>query len=231
MKRMIALGQAHAGFLGAVPCSVQAARIGVRDGARMFSADAVQRANRDLEALERTSHWQVVIETIDSLHGQDVKQRALENAQAEQVRGLYLLIAKAEHKSWAEPSRSAERAFPHAKVDAIYEAFKGPFHAGDFDKGLLNAVAEIRKDATATPDLVANAPRRAAPPIGATGAPVQAERDNGVINGPRKPAPVGREAGGVHPVNPQARRGIGMGTLLFLGIGAILLFWILGKLF
>ena len=120
---------------------------GVRDRAGMFSADAVKTADREIEAIRRESHWQVAIETVPSLEGKPIAAVAVENARSLNIHGLYVLIAKAEHKVYVEPSPSAEKVFTKAKIKAIVDAIEGPFRSKDFDKGLLNAAAEIRKGA------------------------------------------------------------------------------------
>src|SRR6185437_5588137 len=72
--------------------------VGVRDTAKMFSADAVNQANAALKAFRQKSKWQVIIETVDSLSGQSPSQRAIANGRAVNVRGLSIVVDKADHQ-------------------------------------------------------------------------------------------------------------------------------------
>ena len=147
MHRMISAGLALVVLTWAAPGQAQTHAVGVRDGARLFSADAVRKASAVLKDVERDHGWQVVIETVDDLGGQPIRDKAIANAKALQVHGLYVLISKGDHKVWAEPSRSAEAAFPRDKVKAVSDTITAAFKAGQFDKGLADAVALVQKDA------------------------------------------------------------------------------------
>ena len=70
----------------------------------MFGAEAVREADRAIDELHRKHRWEVVVQTIDSLEGKDIKDRALEEARALKVHGLLVLIAKRDHKVWIEPA-------------------------------------------------------------------------------------------------------------------------------
>ncbi|MDR3637062.1 MAG: TPM domain-containing protein [Isosphaeraceae bacterium] len=155
------------GLLDAVAAIEDDARVvGVRDSAKMFSADAVKKANESLAALRRKSRWQVVVETVDSLKGQTPAERAIANGKAMNVHGLSIVISKGDHRLTVEPSDSARKTFTKAKTEAIAETIERDFKAKEYDKGLLDAVAAIESDvasnvvATSTPAL----PASAAPP-------------------------------------------------------------------
>lgn len=120
-------------------------RVGVRDNAKMFSQSAIEQADEILLGFHRDTNWQVVIETVDSLGGQTPKARAVADAAKANIRGLFVLIAKAEQKIEVEPSKSAEAAFPKAKCDALVATITGDFKARKFDKGLVDAANQIRK--------------------------------------------------------------------------------------
>src|SRR5204863_3473029 len=102
-----------------------------------------------------------VIETVATLGDQPAQEQALARVEALQIRGLYVLIAGKEHKVWVEPSQSAEAAFTKDHINAIVAAVTAAFKAKQFDKGLLDAVELIRRDATGAPA----APRPAAAPL------------------------------------------------------------------
>src|SRR4051812_40698682 len=102
-----------------LPGQARALTSRVRDGAGMFSKEAVAEAEQSLRDIERETGWQVIIETVASLEGQPIKERALAGAKSAQVHGLFILISKKEHKLWIEPSRSAEKVFNKEKIDRI----------------------------------------------------------------------------------------------------------------
>ncbi|MEO6811672.1 MAG: TPM domain-containing protein [Isosphaeraceae bacterium] len=135
----------------ALACQAQTGPVGVSDQAHLFSADAIQQAEQILLGLRDQTGWQVDIQTIDALNGQDIQERALASAKKIQVRGLYILISKTDHKFRIVPSPRAETAFPEPKIRAITDALSGGFKQGAFDQGLLDAVAQIKLAAAAEP--------------------------------------------------------------------------------
>ena len=126
---------------------------GVRDTAKMFTPETIQKADKALLALQRETRWQVVVETVDSLDGQAIKDRAIADAKKEGLRGLIILISKRDHKVFAEPSPSAQAVFTKERSTALAQAIGNSFKEGKFDQGLLAAVAEVRKDAGVSPEL------------------------------------------------------------------------------
>ncbi|MBV8076662.1 MAG: TPM domain-containing protein, partial [Planctomycetaceae bacterium] len=131
--------------------------VGVRDHARLFSAEAAREADEALQAVQRDHQWQVAVETVDSLDGAAIERRAASRARELKVHGLYILIAKKEHKLWVGPSDSARSVFTKPRVDAIVKTLEKAFKAGDFDGGLLAAIDEIRKDTGASPEKTSTA--------------------------------------------------------------------------
>ena len=150
LAKSFAKGDFDRGLLDAAAEIRNAAlKVGVRDGARMFSAEAVAKADKALEDLREKTRWRAVVETVDSLGGKPLNEVAAANARALQVHGVYVLIAKDEHKVYVEPSVSAERTFTREKAKGIQDAIVGAFKAKAFDKGLLDTVEAIRRDAEA----------------------------------------------------------------------------------
>ena len=119
----------------------------------MFSAEAVKKADTALENLRGQTKWQVVIETVDSLDGRDIDKVKIENAKELNIHGVYILINKEKHGIRVVPSESAQKVFSKEADKAVYQALVDAFKARDYDKGLLGAVALLRKDAGLTPDL------------------------------------------------------------------------------
>src|SRR6476646_7590377 len=89
---LLALPLAFAAMIG----SARAAT--VRDNAGMFSPDAVRQAETTLGRIERDSGLTTTIETVDSLRGESIQEASLRHAQRSGTRGLYVLIAKNDHK-------------------------------------------------------------------------------------------------------------------------------------
>jgi uncharacterized membrane protein YgcG len=148
MYRMLPIGLALALFAAAstAPCRAQSVNSGVRDQAHLFSPEATRQAERALQAIGREDHWQVLIETVDSLNGQDARDRAIADAKARNIHGLIILVSKDDHKIMVEPSDSARKVFTKARTTAIYDAMSKAFRAKDFDQGLRDAVIMIRED-------------------------------------------------------------------------------------
>src|SRR4051812_44732394 len=70
----------------------------VRDDAGMFSPAAVSRAEASLEQIERGSGMPITIETVDSLGGRSIDQAVLQHARRSGTQGIFVLIAKSEHR-------------------------------------------------------------------------------------------------------------------------------------
>ena len=130
----------------------------VRDKAGLFSPEAIQKANAELARVERESKIPVTIETTPSLRGVPIDEAIAEHAKADGVRGLFILIPKAEHKIDAGSSRQYRHYFSRPQYDAIEEAFVPGFRKHDFDTGLAQGVAHI---ASVLPAIAKSAPAQA----------------------------------------------------------------------
>lgn len=205
-------------------------RVGVRDTARMFSAAAIEKADEVFLGLHRDAGWQIIVETIESLDGQDPVPRAKAEAESSKIRGLFVLIAKAEHKTQAIASESAARVFPREKSDAIVAAFNGPFKARDFDKGLLDGTESIRM--TVLPnglqlrqsplggrgtDVAPNAPPRSGPAEASEKAPSKSEAGK-AREAPASPPPPSEERAEAAKPNYILYAAIGLGAVAVLYI-------------
>ena len=232
MNRTIATGLATLTLaLGAWSSQAEAqgtaGHSGVRDRAHMFSADAVKKADTALEALRGQTRWQVVIETVDSLDGKTAQQAALENAKELKVHGLYVLIAKKEHKVELEPSDSARKVFSVESRRGIVDAFTTAFKAKEFDKGLLDAVALIRKDAGATAEVKPAPTPPSAPQVKKAVLPP-------ITLKPTPPPPTLPKPPAV-PAVPAAQIEAGNGgsimTLVIVGVVVLFLVWVVSRIF
>ena len=91
------------------------AAVGVRDDAKLFSSEAIAKADEVLLGVHRDADWQVLIQTIDSLGGQDIKARAKSASEAAKIRGLFILISKDDQKIYALPSRVGGEGLPEVE--------------------------------------------------------------------------------------------------------------------
>ncbi len=131
----------------------------VRDKAGLFSPDAIKKGNEELARIERETKIPITIETTRSLEGTPIGQAIGQHAQRDGVRGLFVLIAKAEHGIDAASSREYHSLFSRPQLESIYEAFEPGFRKREFDTGLTQGVANL---ATVLPAIARSAPRQPA---------------------------------------------------------------------
>jgi TPM domain len=199
----------------------------IRDRAGMFSSEAIEKAQAQLDRIERATHIPVVIETIDAIPGLDQgKVRGLDQAALKDLRekeinrlaerrdrdihdeGLYILISKQDRViSNVLVRERYTRVLPLGKRDAIRNAFIAEFKKRNFDGGLLNAVQTIERslEGVTAGNKRARAPA-AVPPL------------------PVRPAAPGNAGGG-----PSM-----LGTFLLIGLGilaVLVILRLLGGLF
>lgn len=191
------------GLLGA---SSQGAEI--RDNGRMFSAEAVAKAQAELTRVERETGIPITIETIEAIPGladdapretklKAVNQLAVERDREIKAEGIYLLLSKNDRVISNVLTRERyARILTKDKRLKIRDSFIEPFKAGDFDGGLARAAAEIA----------------AALPVGPPGA------------GANRPGPARRlgEAAPVPARPADQQHGVGSLFMIALGILAVL---------
>ncbi len=121
--------------------SLAAASIpGVRDAANMFSSDACKQADEKLAAVYKSRGWEIVFETVDSLADKSADQLALDKARSLQVRGVFVLMAKKEHKISVQVNKPAAGVFDRNVQSTLKEKITTAFKAKKFDDGLFDAV-------------------------------------------------------------------------------------------
>jgi hypothetical protein len=202
---LVALAALAGGELGAAE---------VRDRAGIFSAEAVRKAEAELDRIERRTKVPVVIETIEAIPdlGRDAsaseKRKAVEQLAEKRAReigyeGVYLLISKNDHVF--SPVLVRERfdsLLPRGKRQEIRDTLLREFKSGQFDEGLLKTTALLDSALAAAPAV--GGLRRAVPGV---------------------PAPRRADAQGAK---------FGLGTLFVIGlgiVGVLLLLRLLGGLF
>jgi glc operon protein GlcG len=135
----------------------------VRDTAGFFSTEAIYEARRELRRRESETGASVVVETIDSLEGDPAEAAAMNRARRSGIRGLFVLIARKEHKIEVLASREYRDVLTDARREKILTAFTEAFRRKDLDEGLKRGVAAIG-------EVLAAAHRTAGRPSGATAA-------------------------------------------------------------
>ncbi len=123
---------------------------GVRNGAQLFKAEVVGQVSQELERLERDLHVATFIETIESLKGEPAGEVAARLARKNAFEGIFILIAKEEHKIEVLVSPSLENALPRRGRALINSAFVPGFRQRDYDAGLKAAVTAIREQLAST---------------------------------------------------------------------------------
>jgi uncharacterized membrane protein YgcG len=140
------------GLLTIATAAAPAVTSGVHDGAEMFSAAAVKKAESKLQELQATRGWQVVFETVDSLSGKNIDQLSLEKARSRRVNGLYVLVVEEEQKLGIQSmGQPAARAFNSAVREELKRKMVAAFKAKDYDRGLLDGVSYVASVADKSP--------------------------------------------------------------------------------
>ena len=115
----------------------------VRDNAKLFSRDAVTKAEAELARIERETNVPVTIETVDSLNGKNIDEAMRDIGKSERIKGLFVLIAVKEKKNDAGASREYDPYFRKVHYQDAYKGFLPGFKKGDFDLGLAEGVEGI----------------------------------------------------------------------------------------
>ena len=119
---------------------------GVADGAGMFSESAVRKAKADLAEVERKHGVSVTVETVDSLKGQTIDEVAIRRAERLGYKGVFVLIAKQEHKAEVLASpRTLFEELGKTRLNEIRDAFTEEFRRNRLDEGLARGVEAAEK--------------------------------------------------------------------------------------
>ncbi len=119
----------------------------IRDPAGMFSREAVREALARLVTLERTYRVPTTIETVESLRGEPLDEAAQRLAKrlGPQGKGIYILMAKDDHRLEVLVSRDYAPLNVRAKRFAIRDAFLDDFRRGNYDAGLKRGIDALEK--------------------------------------------------------------------------------------
>ncbi len=119
----------------------------IRDPAGMFGRDAVREALARLVTLERTYRVPTTIETVESLRGEPIDEAAQRMAKrlGPQGKGIFILMAKEEHRLEVLVSREYTALNNRVKRNTIRDSFLDDFRKGNFDLGLKHGIDAIEK--------------------------------------------------------------------------------------
>jgi len=126
---------------------VLAATRGVIDNAKMFSADAVQKANSALDDVYKKHGKEVVIETHDALPaGQDARQFSNAQIEKHKLNGLYVIIVKKGGIVGALPGNQTEKVFTKDVSATLRNLIETGLRKGpaNFDATIVEAAQSIR---------------------------------------------------------------------------------------
>lgn len=114
----------------------------VQDQAGMLSPDTVSSLNSRISNFNAQTGKEIVVQTVPSVGGGDVRTAA-ENAFAQQqVNGVLIFIDKGDRKSYIIGDRAATQAgwWSSQTASSIVNAMNSQFRAGDYDGGVTTAV-------------------------------------------------------------------------------------------
>jgi uncharacterized protein len=118
----------------------------IQDGASMFGASTIANLNTKIGDFNRQTGKEVVVVTVPSLDGASVSDAAEKAFASQQVNGVLIFLAKAEKKDGVIGDRASRAFFPSGSFDAIQQAMRGYFRAGDYDGGITNGVDLVLND-------------------------------------------------------------------------------------
>jgi glc operon protein GlcG len=133
----------------------------IRDDAGMFGTEARKKAAAELEQLEKARRIPVLIETRESLDGQDLETAASRRARQWDKRGLYVLLVRKDHKIDVLRHPSLESVIPKSGREAIRDAFIAPLRTGNSDGALaagIKAIGEVLGKSASEGNLALPAP-------------------------------------------------------------------------
>jgi uncharacterized membrane protein YgcG len=118
----------------------------VKDGAKLFSKEAVEKANKKIEEVKRDYKKDLLIETAaaapaDKKSDEGFTRWAAERYREEDVRGVYVLICKDPPKFRIRVGeRTSAKGFPRADRGRLEDKLKARLKAREFDAALLDTV-------------------------------------------------------------------------------------------
>jgi uncharacterized protein len=134
----------------------------VRDMAGILSPSTEAALTAQLDHAEAQWGPQMVVVTVDSLHGMAIEDFSLEYARAwgigdaKRHDGLQLLIAPNERKLRIEVGKGLERSFTDLYCKQVIDRMTPYFRSGDFEGGITEGVNELVSHMRQHPTIPAN---------------------------------------------------------------------------
>jgi glc operon protein GlcG len=170
-RAILALAVGWAGWMGAgalataqEPAPAAGRAIGeIRDRAGLFGADAIASARGELERVARETGASVIVETVDTTGGEPVERYAIGQARHSGIRGIFVLIARKEHKLEVLGSGHYRELLSDTHRREIIGAFSEGFRRQDPNEGLRRGVAELARVMQSARHNPSNVPRAPVP--------------------------------------------------------------------
>lgn len=167
VRKFILLALVSLGICAAAPL-VHAAPEGVRDHAGFFSPQAVRDADQEIKRIKQIHGKDLLIETYSGIP-EDQKDRfrtedknkffsdwVMQRARAENISGVYILICKAPARLDIEVVRETQKqVFTIADRNRLRDLLLSRFKAGEYDAGLSEGVAMVRRTMDSNPRTIA----------------------------------------------------------------------------
>lgn len=115
----------------------------IRDGAGMFGAETVRKAQTELDRIEREYSVPVTVETVKTLNGKNINDVLEGHAKAANAEGVYALIARDDHKIQVLAGNSYHKHLTTERMLSIRQAFESKFRTRDYDGGLTEGVRKL----------------------------------------------------------------------------------------
>src|SRR5262249_48503030 len=119
----------------------------VKDYAEFFTPAAVQRADREIQAIKQSTGKDVVVETFKNLppDKSDLENLLAERSAAAKGNGVHILIVKEPSKIQVGASEELlKKHFPAADVTRLRDTLLANFREKTYDKGLTEAIDQVR---------------------------------------------------------------------------------------
>lgn len=114
----------------------------VQDQAGMFSPATVNQLNARIGNFNAQTGKEIVVQTVPSVSGGDVRTAAENSFAQQQVNGVLIFVDQGDRKSYVIPDRAAVQAgwWSTQTSSSIIQAMTAQFRAGDYDGGIGTAV-------------------------------------------------------------------------------------------
>jgi hypothetical protein len=134
--------------------------LGVADGGKYFSPEAVRKANEEVRDLFRKFGRDLLVETYPGVpddQAEKVKEMSREEKakffadwcrqriREKEVNGLLILVCRQPTYLYVEPSPGARNVFDKEAVKELVDTLMERFRAKEFDQGLADAVRLVRE--------------------------------------------------------------------------------------